>query len=249
MTEIDNRPDGYGDGGVPGGPALNRSRRAIVGAATLIATLSAAALAGPASAERAWPGGPVGRLEAMATLQSLNADLLSHDSATLTLDRWCEAHHIDAPATIVAQRVHGADKPASPEIRAALKVSLDAAIGYRHVWLRCGNHVLSEADNWYVPSRLTPEMNQALDASDIAFGRAVQALHFSRHTLSASLLWSPLAAGWDVAPSLPKDGPETLMIPHHVLEHRALLSLPDGTPISFVVEDYTAEVLGFSPPG
>ncbi len=40
--------------------------------------------------------------------------------------------------------------------------------------------MLSEADNWYVPVRLTPEMNQALDTSDIAFGRAVQALQFRR---------------------------------------------------------------------
>ncbi|MEJ0006459.1 MAG: hypothetical protein WDM77_08875 [Steroidobacteraceae bacterium] len=55
--------------------------------------------------------------------------------------------------------------------------------------LHCGAHVLSEADNWYVPSRLTPDMNEALEHSDIAFGRAVQALQFQRHTLSASLLW------------------------------------------------------------
>jgi hypothetical protein len=34
------------------------------------------------------------RLEALALLQTLNADLLSHDSATLTLDRWCAAHRL-----------------------------------------------------------------------------------------------------------------------------------------------------------
>ena len=33
----------------------------------------------------------------------------------------------------------------------------DEPVAYRHVRLRCGDHVLSEADNWYVPSRLTPE--------------------------------------------------------------------------------------------
>ena len=32
--------------------------------------------------------------EAIAVLQSLNAELLSHDSATLTLDRWCDAHGV-----------------------------------------------------------------------------------------------------------------------------------------------------------
>jgi hypothetical protein len=200
-----------------------------------------------ALAAATWPDEPLRRVEALAMLQTLNADLLGHDSATLTLDRWCAAHRLADPATIVAERVHGVDKPATPEIRTALKLAPDAIVGYRHVRLRCGSHVLSEADNWYVPARLTPEMNHALDTSDIAFGRAVQALHFSRHTLSATLLWSPLPDGWDMR-GLPAPKPGTLAIPDHVLEHRALLSLPDGTPISLVVEDYTADVLGSPPP-
>ena len=44
------------------------------------------------------------RLEALALLQTLNAELLSHDSATLTLDRWCAAHRLASPARIVADR-------------------------------------------------------------------------------------------------------------------------------------------------
>jgi hypothetical protein len=200
-----------------------------------------------AASAPAWPDQPLSRVEALAVLQTLNADLLSHDSATLTLDRWCAAHRIADPATIVAERVRGVDKPATAEIRAALKLAPDAPVGYRHVRLRCGAHVLSEADNWYVPARLTPAMNQALDTSDIAFGRAVQALHFSRHTLSATLLWSPLPADWDMQ-AMAAGTPGMLAIPDHVLEHRALLSLPDGTPISLVVEDYTAGVLDFPPP-
>ena len=47
----------------------------------------------------------------------------------------------------------------------------------------CGSVVLSEADNWYVPSRLTPEMNRLLDTTDAPFGRVVQAVHFRRRTL------------------------------------------------------------------
>ncbi len=46
----------------------------------------------------------------------------------------------------------------------------------------CGGHVLSEADNWYVPARLTPQMNRALDTSDTPFGAAVKALDFHRAT-------------------------------------------------------------------
>ena len=196
-----------------------------------------------------WPDTPQARVEALAVLQTLNAELLSHDSATLTLDHWCADHGIAQPATIVAERVRGADKPVTPEIRMALKAEPDAPVAYRRVRLRCGAHVLSEADNWYVPGRLTADMNHALDTSDIAFGRAVQALHFSRHTLSATLLWRPLPEGWEMTglPGIPII-PRTLEVPEHVLEHRAVLTTPDGTPFSLVVEDYTSAVLDFAPP-
>ena len=32
--------------------------------------------------------------------------------------------------------------------------------------LKCGDHVLSEADNWYVKARLTPDMNHMLETTD-----------------------------------------------------------------------------------
>ena len=35
-----------------------------------------------------WPGDRLGRVEALAVLQTLNAELLSHDSATATLEHW-----------------------------------------------------------------------------------------------------------------------------------------------------------------
>jgi hypothetical protein len=58
----------------------------------------------------AWPDSLLSRAEALALLQTLNSDLLSHDSATLTLDRWCDAHHLASPARIIAERVRGAEK-------------------------------------------------------------------------------------------------------------------------------------------
>jgi hypothetical protein len=92
-------------------------------------------------------------------------------------------------------------------------------------------------------------MNQQLETSDIAFGRAVQALHFQRRTLSATLLWSPLPDGWEITgAALPDAGAKTLQIPHQVLQHQAVLALPDGTPFSEVVETYTDEVLAFPQP-
>jgi chorismate-pyruvate lyase len=196
----------------------------------------------------AWTDTRATRIEALAILETLNAQLLSNDSATLTLDRWCEAHKMAAPAKIVAERVHGADKEATADIRQLLNVSSTEAVRFRHVRLHCGDHVLSEADNWYVPARLTADMNQVLDTTDTSFGRAVQALNFRRRTISAQLLWSPLPAGWDMEHSLPKINKGPLSVPAETIQHRAVLTLPDATPFSLVVETYTNEVLSFPQP-
>jgi len=152
---------------------------------------------GASPARTAWPDAPIARLEILAELQTLNADLLSHDSATLTLDRWCSHHHLADGAKIVADRVRGQDKAPPAAVREQLHAGADQPIAYRRVRLRCGEHILSEADNWYVPSRLTPDMNRTLETSDTAFGRVVQPLRFQRHTVAAKLLWSPLPEGWD----------------------------------------------------
>ena len=108
--------------------------------------------------------------------------------------------------------------------------------------------MLSEADNWYVPARLTPAMNHVLETTDTPFGKAVAALHFRRHTLSADLLWRPLPKGWETSAAPAPQEAGALTIPDHVLEHRAVLSTPDGEPFSEVVETYIAEVLAFPPP-
>ncbi|NNH57324.1 hypothetical protein HLI01_11145 [Rhizobium laguerreae] len=195
-----------------------------------------------------WLNTPGSRVEALAVLQTLNAALLSNASATLTLDRWCAAHKL-APegSKIVAQRVRGQDKPADEHVRELLTVGPGELVAYRRVRLVCGDRVLSEADNWYVPAKLTAEMNQALKTSDIAFGRAVQALNFTRTNLSATLLWSPLSEGWDMD-GLTAHETSSPSLPPFLLEHRAVLKLRDGTPFSAVVESYTDNVLDFPVP-
>src|ERR1700720_232916 len=64
-----------------------------------------------------WRESFTARLEALAVLQTLNAELLSHDSATLTLDRWCAAHRLASSAHIVAERVDGAYQPPTDDQR------------------------------------------------------------------------------------------------------------------------------------
>jgi chorismate-pyruvate lyase len=217
-------------------------------AALLLITGSAHAQEGATQPPAAWPDTLTTRVEALALLETLNADLLSNDSATLTLDRWCGDHKIASPAKIVAELVHGSEKAATDEVRQLLGVTATDPVRYRRVRLHCGAHVLSEADNWYVPARLTPDMNHVLDTTDPAFGRAVQALHFHRRTLSAKLLWSPLPQGWEMGAATPPASKGPLQIPSQTIEHRAVLSLPDATPFSVVVETYTNEVLAFPKP-
>ena len=192
------------------------------------------------------PNSYVKRLEAAVLLQTLNADLLSHDSATSTLERWCSAHQLAAPARITAERVRDAAKSPTEDQRQRLRLAPTDEVRYRRVRLLCGAVVLSEADNWYVPARLTPEMNKLLDTTDTPFGRAVQPLHFQRHTISSELLWQLLPEGWEMKPASEIPDAHELCFPAQVLRHRALLTLPDGTPFSEVVETYTSNVLAIA---
>ena len=218
-------------------------------ALALLATLAAGGIARAGTARDGvalpWPDDAVSRLEALALIETLNADLLGHDSATLTLDRWCEAHAMAMPARVTATRVRDAEMPADDAVRRSLGVDAGEPVRHRHVRLSCGSHILSEADNFYVPARLTPEINRALDTSDVAFGRAVASLGFRRHTLSVERLWDPLPAGWATASALPASRPGPLAIPAALLRHRAVLVLPDGRPLSALVETYRGEILAF----
>lgn len=220
----------------------------MVGAAALVWVAAIMPAVASDAASVTWPDTPLARAEAMAVIETLNADLLSHDSATLTLERWCGAHELAMPAKVIAQRVHGQDKPLSPELRAQMGIDAQEPVKYRRVQLMCGAHVLSEADNWYVPARLTAAMNSQLDNSDTPFGKVVQPLHFRRQTLDANVLWSPLPNGWEKRGVVSAPSGTTLQIPSHILQHRAVLYTSDNRPFSLVVETYTDQLLAFSPP-
>ena len=216
----------------------------------LLALLALLSFAAPGTADpRHWPPDFTTRVEALALIETLNAELLSHDSATLTLERWCAAHHL-APASehVIAQRDRATEKTPTPDTLKLLAVTGVEAVRYRRVRLSCGGHVVSEADNWYVPARLTAAMNDVLERTDTSFGRVVQPLHFSRHTISSDLLWHPLPDGWEMEAGVPAAAAGDMAIPHSLLEHRAILTLPDGTPFSEVVETYTEAVLDFPLP-
>lgn len=186
------------------------------------------------------------RVEILALVQTLNADILASSSATRSLERWCGDHRMAAEPRIVAHRIPGEAKPPSAEQLQRLQVSGPEELRYRRVELRCGAHVLSEADNWYVPARLTEEMNRLLETTDTPFGTAVRPLAPYRRTISATLLWSPLPQGWEQQRRGRRGWrPRRLSIPEELFEHRAILYTSDHTPFAEVRETYQSQILEF----
>lgn len=210
-------------------------------------------LAAPVQAQRApvWPDALLTRTQALALVQGLNAEILASRSATATLEKWCRDHALAREPRVVAEVVAGEPRPPDAEQRQRLRADSGEVVRYRRVRLRCGDQVLSEAENWYLPGRLTPDMNRLLETTDTPFGRVVAPLEPYRQTFAARLLWSPLPEGWERSPgSVPpclSSGP--LAIPGALFEHRAVVHGRDSRPIAEVHEVYQGGLLAFSPPG
>jgi hypothetical protein len=229
----------------------HRNRLAIASGKACAPLLSGLLLAA-APVDLTWaaaPDGFVRRLEAEAVLQTLRAELLSHDSSTAVLQSWCEAHGPPG-LKITAERAPGPERPPTEAARKALDLKPGQAVRYRRVKLACGKTVLSEADNWYLPERLTPDMNHTLDTSDAPFGAVVRPLDFRRRFLSAELLWKPLPDDWEKGAGTcsPKACVSPFSIPPEVLQDTAVLATPDGRLFSFVAETYTAAAVEMGMP-
>ena len=156
------------------------------------------------------------RIEAV----ELNRRLLAALSATATLRAWCAEHGVADPA-IHAEVIRETPPLATARQRRDRGVGAAEPLGYRHVRLACAGHVLSDAQNWYVPGRLTPAMNLALDTSDTPFGTVVAPLRISRRTLASQMLWRHGARP-----------------PAELFRHRALVLDAAGRPIAEVIETY-----------
>jgi hypothetical protein len=216
-----------------------------------VAGLLLAAAAAGASPATVWTDSPLARLEALALIQSLNAEILSSTSASLALERWCHDHALAEPAVIVAHRIDTEAQEPSAATRQDLQVTAGQKVRYRRVQLMCGDHVLSIAENWYVPARLSAQMNKLLGTTQTPFGKAVQSLHPHRETIAAQLLWLPLPKDWDVrvSPAGPEVNPNApLELPQALFEQRAILYTPAHRAIAEVHEVYQRDLLAFPEP-
>lgn len=164
--------------------------------------------------------------------RSLESALLSYiilasRSATLALEKWCDEHQMTAngKANVVIEPQPVDPKSATEEQRQRLGVGPNEELRYRYVHLVCEDKVLSEADNWYVPGRLTEEMNHLLETTDIPFGKVVRGLN-------------PYRTTFDV---------DTTM-QNGLFEHKAILYSSDGKPFSEVHERYQPRLLDYPLP-
>jgi chorismate-pyruvate lyase len=180
-------------------------------------------------------GEEMARKNDFALMQALNAELLAAQTVTSTLEQWCARRGLAGGQVVRAKRILGRDKPASLEQRERLRVGRSEPVVYRRVDLACGERVLTEAENWYVPSRLTAAIRQMLEDTDTPFGRAVMELDPVRENFLVELLWRPGEATRE---------PEGA-IPWRLFQHRALVFGPDRRPLAEVNETYTAEILAF----
>lgn len=195
---------------------------------------------GGAAAEGSQPN-YVQRLRLQAQLQTLNSDLLSHDSATAVLQALCDRRYPEVPRILASRVDIPDDLPAANAARRQLGAAANEPVHRRRVELKCGEVVLSRADNWYLPNRLTAQMNTDLASTERPFGVVVRPLGFQRRTLSSRLLFNPLPPGWEAADPAGFDVPVT--VPPNVLQHRAVLQTPDGRPFALLVETYSDRVL------
>lgn len=161
---------------------------------------------------------------ATPTLDQFEARLAANPSATAVLESWCR-EHFDPSATVRASVISTSSSSPTARIRRELAIGDAEHLGYRRVSLQCSGRTLSLAYNWYVPGRLTPEMNRALAATDQPFGRVAAPLNYTRERLLGQ------RGNADYCPA------------GTILTHRALLRLPDGRPLALVVECYTGAIL------
>lgn len=162
-----------------------------------------------------------------ALIAALRSRILASHSATLALESWCADYKLAVDPHLTAERLPVADKPLSAAQRARLMIGPDEPVRYRRVRLACGGRVLSEADNWYVPARLTAAMNATLDGTRTPFGRVVRPLAPVRNTV-------------EVRSRIPRGepGPDDPLF-----EVDAVLSTGAGQPFCEVVETYLGSAL------
>jgi hypothetical protein len=178
-------------------------------------------------------------------LARFEAALRGSGSATGVLTRWIAERTGGADVRLTAHVRSTVPDALSPAMLERLEVGDAGNVAYRRVWLAYAGRVFSIAENWYVPDRLSPEMNERLATDAAPFGTVVEPLMPVRETLFSQCLWPSDEIGGEGSR---RDGGElasTLVrLPPTVLRHAALVRARTGEPICEVSELYTRNIAG-----
>ncbi|WP_414476370.1 hypothetical protein [Microvirga sp. M2] len=173
-------------------------------------------------------------------IRDLSARLIAGATATETLLAWCEEHGL-AEGPITVERQQQLVLSAVPyEVRAALGPASNEAVHYRQVRLVRGSVPLAVAENWFLPDRLTANMNEVLNQSTIPFGTVIAPLRPSRRTLIGRP--QPLTVDPSEDPERPR-GSTGQRSPEIILEHVAVILGGSGTVLALVKEHYLADLI------
>lgn len=159
-----------------------------------------------------------------ALIWALNTRLTAGATATETLLAWCDDHGLSQGPITVKIGQQFAPSVVPDDVLSALELDLGEAIHYRQVQLMRGALQLAAAENWFVPQRLSADMNDTLIGSDDPFGRVVAPLQPSRRTLAAYLQPRP-----DI-----------------ILDQVAGILSETGTALAYVKESYFADLVSFA---
>jgi len=109
--------------------------------------------------------------------------LLESHSASAVLADWILGAD-EAAHRLAARKLQSQECPATADQRARLAVTEPKALHHRRVCLVAAGRVLSVADNWYVPARLSSDMLARFIHGVTPFGAAIVELGPRRKTLS-----------------------------------------------------------------
>lgn len=181
-------------------------------------------------------------------LKTLHQRLLEGNSATAVMEGWCEERGLARPARIGAFVIPAVCRKLTADQREHLELGPNDPVGYRQVRLVCGGMALCQADNWFVPARLTEDMNRQLATTDTPFGKVVAPLRPYRKTF-ATMPPPGLPPDWTQRPAdelyeCAKDQSWPFDPKEDLFEHQALvLRGEDDAPLAEVRETFKTALL------
>jgi uncharacterized protein YjiS (DUF1127 family) len=173
-----------------------------------------------------------------ALVRELSDHLLHASTATEALHAWCAARGLSAGPIIAVKQDPDQRRYPDDDMLDELRPERHERIAYRCVRLVRGPVVLSEADNWFIPDRLPPEVRDVLEATDMPFGAAVARLQPSRRTYFVR--FAELGTGREAGTG---GSPAGLSPSMPILEHKAVVLDRNGQPLAVVSERYCAALL------